>query len=223
MTGKKKRHRKSSSDTEGNTKIKKMAKLVEQPSLKDIMDSIESSKVEIQNDIVKLKEEIKSDFDKMKSDFGVKIKEVNVKYEGLDKRVTNLEEVSGVSLARIVIKQLPEEEGETDVLLYAIVDELLNELGVNTDIVSAERMSNGPGRIKPVLVEVRSIDDIKNIMINKSKLKNSEQFSGIYIENEKSRNERIQEANYRKIVQNIPHLQIRRGRIVNKPTPDNSD
>lgn len=55
------------------------------------------------------------------------------------------------------------------------------------------------------------------VLKNKRKLRDIEEHKTVFIEPDRSRHERIQEANMRRIVKSIPNLQFRGDRVVEKP------
>ena len=64
------------------------------------------------------------------------------------------------------------------------------------------------------IVTFRSTEQKASVLKSKRNLRNIEQYKRIYIEPDKTRQERIMQANTRKIVQRIAGLKVRGGRVV---------
>ena len=106
------------------------------------------------------------------------------------------------------------DESADDVLTS--VSSMLAVINVTVDIERVERkqprVDAHPGVI---IVTLRTADDKRKIFRAKSSLKQNDDYSRVYIEPDRSRQDRIHDANMRRIVGAIPNLRIRNGIIQN--------
>ena len=76
--------------------------------------------------------------------------------------------------------------------------------------------------IKPIIVQL--VNEVKStILRNKAKLREIEPYKSVYIEGECSRQERLRDANMRRIMNALPGLNYRRGRVQPAPAAVNNN
>ena len=136
----------------------------------------------------------------------------------LQQRVGALEsEASGRSLT-LIVKGLQESINETAHDLLTKCQGLLTQLQIATTITAAKRIGTEDRGQRPRLIfmTLPSLEIVRQIMRNKRKLKDTNEFSNIYIEPDIPRDIRNRQANIRRFVHDNPTLEMRRGRIVDK-------
>ena len=105
------------------------------------------------------------------------------------------------------------------------VENILDSLNIASDVICVKRIGEIPAepitgpfrqpRPRPAIVTFHSVEQKASVLKSKRNLRNNEQYKHIYIEPDKTRQERIMEANTRKIVQKLAGLKVRGGRVVN--------
>ena len=85
-----------------------------------------------------------------------------------------------------------------------------------------ERTRSGPD-IKPIILQLVSEEVKSTILRNKAKLREIEPYKTVYIEGDQSRQERLRDANMRRIVNALPGLNYRRGRVQPAPAAVNNN
>ena len=118
-----------------------------------------------------------------------------------------------------------DDQGDSVENLKRHVENILDSLNNNSDIICVKRIGDLPERPlvgpfrqvrpRPAIVTFYSAGQKASVLKSKRNLRNIEQYKHIYIEPDKTRQERIMEANTRKIVQQIAGLKIRGGRVIN--------
>ena len=205
--------------------------------------------IEQQNDILfsrldkKLTEEIselKSHFDKtLEEKFKQVMDYVDKEVEGLtlrmnemDTRITTIEQSQHKAEefhcdTTIVAENVPFEEGEN--LIKKMSDLVRRDLAVHVPIVQVLRMKEGPPRKtrygtvkKPGLVkmQMRSVEDKVAVLREKRNLKNSREFSHVFLRSSKPHAERMMESNMKVLLEMIPgandYIMTGNGRLVKK-------
>ena len=127
---------------------------------------------------------------------------------------------SGRSRDTLIIKGLEEPAGETPDELMQKCGELLTHLQVTARAVAAQRIGteNQGRRPRIVAVSFTTIDDVKEVMRNKRKLKDIPAYSTVFIEPQRPAELRTLEANIRKLAKGHPTLEYHRGRLRDKST-----
>ena len=118
----------------------------------------------------------------------------------------------------LIVKGLEEATGKTADDLMTKCRQLLAQLQVTAGIIGAERMgTEGQGRRpRAVSMTFSSLDDVKEVMRSKRKLKDTQAYSTVYIEPQRSNEMRNLEANVRRLAKEHPTLEYHRGRLRNK-------
>lgn len=125
------------------------------------------------------------------------------------------------SQCKLIIKNVPENEDETVDMLRMFVDNMISAIDSSVpygDIVRLGQSSNASTdsrRPRPVAITV-SNSDRSSVLRNKRLLRDKPPYNDVYIEPDRSRHERITEANIRNIVRSLPNLEFKRGKIVHK-------
>ena len=126
----------------------------------------------------------------------------------------------------LIIKGLSEENDgageETMEVLIQKCQQLLAQLQITAADISARRLGTpGQGRTpRPIAMTLSSLDEVKQIMRHKRQLKDAPAYSRVYIEPDRPREIRSLEANIRRLAREHPTLQMRRGRLVEKPAAE---
>ena len=187
-----------------------------------------------------LRQEIESKF----GDFGAELQDVRARLQTLEDRHSTPPDEDAIAAIRdrldkvesgatntsnstiyptLLIKGLIETNQETMGDLLSKCQDLIDQLQLQVEVTSAERIGStdrGRNKNRPVAVTFRTNDDIKLVMKNKRKLKDNATYSAVYIDHDKPRDIRSMEANIRRLVKQMPNIEIRRGRVVSKPNPD---
>lgn len=123
------------------------------------------------------------------------------------------------------------ENTEDPIYIRLYIEKILREIGLDPDIEKIEVVNVNKGEGQAVnetdsdrkqqtlviAVYLRNIEDRRNVLLNKKKLRHIESFSYIYVEIDKTKHERQTEANLRKLVKTVPSLEMRGDRVVNVP------
>lgn len=113
---------------------------------------------------------------------------------------------------RLIVKGLPDSEQARD--LVGQCEELLSQLHVQVRVMAATRIGEVGTRPRPVAMTLSSLDDLKLIMRNKRKLKDSTNYRSVYIEPDRPMEIRTLEMSVRRLDREIPGVEYRRGRVV---------
>lgn len=203
-----------------------------------IKDNQESMRKSLEQRMTNLEKnftrEIKENMDKLKSEMTLefaqvdnKIKELETKMKDVEFKLTqnvNIENSANSVHPKLVFKNVQPIDNESEESLKVYANGLLRALELDFDVLKVERITAHLNRTaaspnqrpKPLIVSFADETQRTNVLRNKRKLKNNENFSNIYIEPDRSRRERMQEANMRRLVKAIPDLEFKSGRIVQK-------
>ncbi len=149
--------------------------------------------------------------------------EMNREITDLRQKVSHLEhKTAGNDSCKqtIVIKNLPMTQGEN---VSQKVNSLIKD-GLKLRDVEVERVerkeSHLEGRHGHVIAKLRSVDHVKSVMKHKAKLKDSTVHKDVYIEPDRSRQERQNISNMRTIVNAVGRdkLELKGSRLVRKQT-----
>lgn len=168
---------------------------------------------------------IRKDVDERMSDikesicdeFKAEIVLVNTKIESLSNSATVNNSDNDITL-NIVIRDLPETENEnTAIKVNKLIKDGLKVHGVTCK--SADR-KNSRSSSKPglVIAKMRSHEDKRKVMSNKSKLLDHQQYSGVFVQHDQSQADRVMANNFRTILQSLKgsNLTVRGSRVVQK-------
>ena len=196
------------------TNIEKMFKMQLETCMKDLKDSIDLDMAKMENRIMAMEDKICSLETPAGSSTGA---------------TGNTETYMRQSDESVLIfKNLVETESETIDELKTYVQSILSSIDTHADVISLERLGkqttsdssdhseNQRKWERPVKVVFANREQRNAILRAKRKLKSSEHFSDVYVEPDRTRHERIIEANIRAIVKSMPTLEIRRGRVATK-------
>ena len=125
----------------------------------------------------------------------------------------------------LCFKNIAEEDARDSVEnLKRYVENILDSLNIASDVICVKRIGEIPGQLiadafrpprpRPAIVTFRSAEQKASVLKSKRNLRNIEKYKRIYNEPDKTHQERIMEANARKIVQRIAGLKVRGGRVV---------
>ncbi|MES9883774.1 MAG: hypothetical protein ABW185_23220 [Sedimenticola sp.] len=123
----------------------------------------------------------------------------------------------------LCFKNLKEDENESLESLKVYVENVLDSVKVKVKVVCVKRVgvqrpefaNNNQNRLhRPTIVTLESVEQTHDVMRSKRGLRDSDQFSRIYIERDKTRSERILEANIRALANKVPGLRVRGGRVL---------
>lgn len=189
--------------------------------------NIENLLKELSND---LKSHIKSEIEQLKIHFENKFKEamdyvdkevgaVAQRLNSVEEKVNKIDNFQMKSLEfdpvnTIIADNVPYDENETiDILKDKVTRMIRRDLAVNVPIVRVLRMKEGPPKVtrfgmlkKPGLVKVQlnSVEDKVQILRQKQNIKNSPEFSKVFIRSSKPHAERLMEQNLRTILDLLP-------------------
>lgn len=166
----------------------------------------------------------------MKSDFGKKLTDMENKVDGLSKSyaeaaITNHTEAQD---RNVIIRDLSEDSREVSdskVLKNKVIALIRDGLMLKDVFVeNVVRKKGYGGKEGVVIATIQNIDQKKELLNAKRKLKEITRYADVFIENNMSFSERRNEANLRtllKVVNSDKHdFTISRGRIVKKRTSD---
>ena len=202
-------------------------------SMESRLDKIEKQfKKQIEQNMRNLRSDLSKDMETMNcriSELETKLCHMNTNAMG-DALPEGARDQNTSSKVKLVIKNMPEFPDETSENLKERVSELLSKIDFNDVIYDVVRVTGYPSgtaasdeaaayssaRPLPVLFNVSTLEQRSNILRNKVRLKDMTEYAKVYLDIDKSRHERVVEANIRNIVKSIPTLQFRKGRVVNK-------
>ena len=109
--------------------------------------------------------------------------------------------------------------------LCVFVSKILSDLNIDVNVVAVKRIGekrveNGntaqqrPRQNRPVIVTMETNEQTHTVLKVKRNLRQHQLYGDIYIEKDKTRHERILEANMRTIVNKIEGLRVRGGRVI---------
>ena len=109
--------------------------------------------------------------------------------------------------------------------LNLYVNNILSDLDINVNVVAVKRIgqrkpNNGDTsqqwirHNRPVIVTMETKEQVHTVLKAKRNLRQHQHYSDTYIEKDKTRHERILEANMRTIVNKIDGLRVRGGRVI---------
>ncbi|CAC5399201.1 unnamed protein product [Mytilus coruscus] len=178
---------------------------------------------EIQRHVKSLKDEMTLEFAHVDN----KIKELQTKMSKYESshNTDSLPSVTNEdnSQHKLVFKNIKLKNNDQE-SLKAYVNCIIHSIGLYFNVVDAQQigLNNGaatkvnPTRTKPVIVSFQEGKHRVDVLKNKRKLKDIDDFKNIYIEPDRSCQERLQEANFRRLAKSIPNLQFRNGRVIEK-------
>ena len=139
----------------------------------------------------------------------------------MTQRLAHMENAAGAAaqlvVSSIVVKNLPENQDETNEILVREITNMLNYLDPGQcTINNVYRVGNPERRPRVIVVEMATNDDCLKILKKKTKLKDKQGYKNVYIETNRSHQQRQMEANMRRICNKMPNLEFRRGRVVEK-------
>ncbi|CAG2202982.1 unnamed protein product [Mytilus edulis] len=170
-----------------------------------------SFKTEISSKMKSLKDEINIEFAK----FDNEIQSLKHKIDTLEKgeSSTNTQVSQNITHSKLVFKNVPNTDtGDSEDSLKAYINGIITYLELDFNVTTVQCVgSNTNQQNKTVLVNFDNETQRVNVLKKKRKLKDNPMYSHVYVESDKTRHERMQEANIRKIIKTIPSLEIRGG------------
>ena len=139
--------------------------------------------------------------------------------EGLRRRVDALEVGARAEVSRardtLIVKGLEEAADETVDTLMRQCQQLLVQLQVTARVTAAQRLgTTGQGRRpRAICMSLATLDDVREVMRNKRKLKDVAAYSSVYIEPSRPAEVRALESNVRRLAKEHPSLEYHRGRL----------
>lgn len=178
---------------------------------------------EISKGIQSLKDEMSMEFAKVDNKIRT-LENKMLKYES-DLHVKNTTQSAineNSSQHKLVFKNITHDTSDME-SPKAYVNGVLNAIGLDFNVVDVQKIggknngtTNNSNQSKTVLVTFSDGKERIDVLRNKRKLKDTEDYKTLYIETDRSRHERMQEANLRRIIKSIPNLEFRGGRVVEK-------
>lgn len=205
-----------------------------QNTLKQSLEQrITDLEIGLRNDITIKMRTLKEEIDLEFTNVDDKIESLKHKIETLENSQANTQAPQAVNTeitthSKLVFKNVQQNDlGESENALKDYVNDVIKAIGLGFSVLSVDSLGSqsqhenntdqsGLRRKRPILVTLENDTQRSEVMKNKRKLKDHEHYKNIYIEPDKSRHERIQEANIRQIVKSMPNFQIRGGRVVKK-------
>ncbi|CAG2254736.1 unnamed protein product [Mytilus edulis] len=168
-----------------------------------------SFKTEISSKMKSLKDEINIEFAK----FDNEIQSLKHKIDTLEKGESNTQVSQNITHSKLVFKNVPNTDtGDSEDSLKAYINGIITYLELDFNVTTVQCVgSNANQQNKTVLVNFDNETQRVNVLKKKRKLKDNPMYSHVYVESDKTRHERMQEANIRKIIKTIPSLEIRGG------------
>ena len=126
----------------------------------------------------------------------------------------------------LCFKNIVEEDlNDSTEKLSLFVNNILNDLDVDVNVVTVKRIGEKKGENgntsqqrsrhhRPVIVTMETKEQTHTVLKVKRNLRQHQLYGDIYIEKDKTRHERILEANMRTIVNKIEGLRVRGGRVI---------
>ncbi|VDI21972.1 Hypothetical predicted protein [Mytilus galloprovincialis] len=182
------------------------------------MTNLESSfKQQIQINMGKIRDEMTLEF----AEFDNKLKALDNKLKQPDNSV-QITTQENFAQHKLIFKNVNyTDDGDSTESLKAYVDGLLSNLDLNFTSLNVQRIGNHNNgtdqqRPKPLIVTFHNAKDRIDVLKKKRLLNTKDDYKNIYIETDRTRQERMQEANIRRIVKKIPELEFKGGRVVHQ-------
>jgi uncharacterized coiled-coil protein SlyX len=195
-------------------------------TLADIMNKITDMQQSIENKIEDVRISIMHYIDEklstMKTEIDADIEELKNDMKGLKGRIDAVDEAAAAAVpvqdvetsVKVVIKGLAGEIDERlDITTNAVLD-VFRAMKTDVSVISAARTRSGPpDQPRFVIVELSRGDRVK-VLKAKYALKTIEKYKAVYIDIDRSTQERRMDSNIRALVKAIPTLEYKRGKIV---------
>lgn len=144
--------------------------------------------------------------------------------EVLRERITAVEAGQGQSADltrnKLIVKGLPDDNQDEQALMRGC-EQLMAGLQLQVRILHASHIGAADARRpRPVAMTLSTVDDVKTVMRNKRKLRDTADYKRVYIEPDQPLHIRALEANMRRVTKELPNLEYRRGRVVAKDQPN---
>ena len=203
------------------------SKIYEGEDIKAMIKKLITGQDSLQKKLDSVKTELESSIKELKNDLYLEIGALRAKIDSVEAKVLTLEketspqEGPGNSDLNIIVKNLEEpkaDEPDPEGYLTKSVLEIFEELSVEVNVKTVVRSEFGSRPLKPVIVTVSNREEINQVLKAAHNLKNSTSWSKIYLERDRTRQERMLEANLRRLVRASPNLEFRKGRIIEKRT-----
>ena len=168
---------------------------------------------------ISIQQAIRSELDKVKQDLSQQLQQLEDRVNQLEERLpVSLDSKSQDRSLNVVIRNLAEAQGEN--VTDKVNDLVRNTLKIqNLEVESAERKRSFNERKTGVIIATfKSKEDKEKVMKGKSGLGRSRQYKTVYIDHDKSPEQRRNEANLRLLVNTVAKdsLHIKGSRIVKK-------
>lgn len=175
---------------------------------------------------VNIKTEIKQDIKQLQEYVDINIAQVMSRVEAVEGKVDAIQQQQQIQENKeydpevtVVAIGLHYEEDEE---IHDKVSHMLRRgLGIrDMPVVRAKRMSRNGNRPGIVKIQLRSLDDKKKVLRAKSELKNTHDFSRVYLRSAFTHAERLMDLNFRTLLKKIPGCQNMRitgnGRLIER-------
>lgn len=196
-----------------NSRIDKLESGLEQRISKKVAQLLDKR---VNAEVSRIKKDVDAQIDSVKDEIAVDIAEI---HEKLDSLKLERPSVQPDLSSNIVIRNLPQSSNERiDTKVNGLFRDGL-KLG-NITLETAERKETRESINKPgvVVATLKSVEDNEKVMTAKNKLKNSRQFSRVYINHDQSRDERLFADNFRAILSAVKkgntNLTLRGARVI---------
>ena len=148
--------------------------------------------------------------------------------EGVTDGTATVAPATTKNVSKLIIKGLvynPTAAEEAEDTLKASVLGCSQATGVDIELIAVqhvERTHSGPD-IKPIIAQLLNEEVKSTILRDKAKLSEIEPYKTVYIEGDRSCQERLRDANMRRIVNALPDLNYRRGLVQPAPAAVNNN
>ena len=183
----------------------------------------------IKDDFVTLKQDIIRDIDdrlaKFQEESSKKIDTLEGKVTFMQNKISDLEDktnrlesnasegIDKQKLFNVVMKGIPVQDDEENLNVY--IESIFDSIDIGSvNIRGVVRVKNGRDP-KPVIVTLSSIDDCRNVLKSKHKLKSTE-YNKMFIEPDQPKHERMTYNVMRLVAKHSDNLEFRKGRLYEK-------
>jgi hypothetical protein len=146
---------------------------------------------------------------------------IEAKFGHIEKDLINVKTAMDDSAKHrnIVIRNLPETHGEN--VLNKVNYLIRDGLRLNLSVSSAERKKSYKDGLSGIIVaQLGTTENKRKVMDNKAKLQSSKMYSKIFIDHDKTKEQRDNEANFRELAKAVGSLRVKGNNVVSSQPSD---
>jgi uncharacterized phage infection (PIP) family protein YhgE len=203
-----------------NSLVTLVKSLVEgQKDIKDSINKIQTDQTnlnvkfdQLENTIEDLRNEIQGKITNITS----KVDNLETKVNEIDTRTQNIYTPARGCECKVVISNITQKDDENYQYLVDTVNQIQAVTETNCTIIDVKRCEYGSREPKLVILTLATEDERNELLKFSYKLRKNQQWKNVYINCDRSKQERRLEYNIRQIVKSAPSLEFKQGKIVCK-------